>query len=300
MSAAPVAVPKNSTTVRFNLGALAEWLAPKLVLDRAFHAWCTPPRPRRPRPPREGRPFELDTPVGTMKAWEWGMRDDAEIVLLVHGWGSSSVAMERLVRPLTESGRQVVAIDLPAHGLSEGETTNVVELTRAIEAAMWRLRPSAVIAHSLGATATALALRHGPKIDRAVLLAPGEDLTYFAHAFTERAGLSQGLAVGLLSRIEQRVGLAPDTLSLRHHAPPEGTRVLVVHDPADPEVPWAHAQRLATVWGPRMQLLAAPGAGHHGMPRNTAVAGAAVGFALDGRARGEPMLALSTSPASPA
>ena len=292
MSASPVAVPKNSTTVRFTLGSLAEWLAPKVVLDRAFHAWCTPPRPRRPRAPKEGRPFELETPAGTMKAWEWGMRDDGEIVLLVHGWGSSSVWMEKLVGPLTESGRQVVAIDLPAHGLSEGETTNVLEMTRAIEAAMWRLRPSAVIAHSLGATATALALQHGPKIDRAVLLAPGEDMTYFAHAFTERAGLSQGVAVGLLSRIEQRVGIAPDTLSLRHHAPPQGTSVLVVHDPADTEVPWSHAQRLASVWGPRMKLLAAPGAGHHGMPRNPAVSAAAIAFVLDGKARGEPILAL--------
>ncbi len=293
MSEAPVAVPKNSTTVRFSIGTLAEWLAPKAVLDRAFQAWCTPPRPRRPRPPKDGRPFELESPVGTMKAWEWGMRDDADLVLLVHGWGSSAVSMEKLARPLAEAGRQVIAVDLPAHGLSEGETTNVVEMTRAVEAALWRFRPTAVIAHSLGATATALALQLGPKLARAVLLAPGEDMTYFAHAFTARAGLSQGIAVGLLSRIEQRVGIAPDALSLRHHAPPVGTEVLVVHDPADPEVPWSHAQRLASNWGERMKLVAAPGAGHHGMPRVQSIVSAAVDFALDGTTRGAPILALT-------
>src|SRR5437762_3459467 len=101
MTTATVADPKNSTTVRFKkqpaevgpgvLQGLMESLAPQWVADRAFEAWCTPPRPRRPRPPLDARAFELDTPLGTLKAWEWGMRDDAETVLLVHGWGASAV-----------------------------------------------------------------------------------------------------------------------------------------------------------------------------------------------------------------
>jgi pimeloyl-ACP methyl ester carboxylesterase len=271
---------------------LMEWLAPKAVADRAFEAWCTPPRPRRPRPPKDARTFELETPVGDLRAYEWGMRDDAEIVLLVHGWGGSAVTMEKLARPLAEGGRTVVAIDLPAHGLSPGTTTNAVEMTRAVEAAMWRLRPSAVIAHSLGATATALALARSPKPERMVLLAPGEDMTYFAHAFAKRAGLSQGIALALLTRIQERVGVSPDSLSLRHHPPPKQTSTLVVHDPADDEVPWAHAQRLVASW-PLVQLLAAPGEGHYGMPRKERVIAASVDWVLDGKARGEPLLALS-------
>jgi pimeloyl-ACP methyl ester carboxylesterase len=199
--------------------------------------------------------------------------------------------MEKLARPLAEGGRQVVAVDLPAHGLSPGTTTNAVEMTRAVESALWRFRPSAVVAHSLGATATALALQRSPKVDRVVLLAPGEDMTYFAHAFAARVGLSAEVAVGLLERIEQRVGIRPEELSLRNHAPPAGTSVLVVHDPADDEVPWAHAQRLLASW-PSMQLLAAPGAGHHLMPRGERVIEAAVDWVLDGKTRGAPILTL--------
>jgi len=289
MTAVTSIAPKNSTTVRFRF---LEWLAPKALADRVFEAWCTPPRPRRPRAPREGREFELETPLGALKAWEWGMRDDGETVLLVHGWGSSAVTMEKLAKPLAEAGRQVIAIDLPAHGQSPGTTTNVVEMTRAVEAALWRFRPSAVIAHSLGATATALALARGPRVDRAVLLAPGEDMTYFAHAFAARAGMSQGMGIALLTRIEARVGVTPDSLSLRHHAPPSGTKVLLVHDPADTEVPWAHAQRLNEKW-PEARLLAAPGAGHHGMPRVASIIDVATRFALEGRAEGTPILALT-------
>lgn len=280
MTAMTAASPQNSTTVRFNIKGLAEWLAPRFVLDRAFDAFLRPPRPRRPRAPRDGRPFEIDTPVGTMKAWEWGLRDDAETVLLVHGWGGSAVSMERLAAPLAEGGRQVVAIDLPAHGLSEGDSTNLVELTRAVESALWRLRPSAVIAHSFGASATALALARSPHVERVVLLAPGEDVSSFAHTFAERAGLSQGIAVGLLSRLEQRLGIHPDTLRLRHHAPPAGTNVLVVHDPADTEVPLSHAQTLREAWDPGVRFFEAPGAGHHGLPRAAQVIRAAVDFTL--------------------
>src|SRR5688572_26684133 len=95
--------PKNSTTVRFSFRRAAEWLAPRTVLERAYQAWCTPPKNRRPRAPRDGRAFELDTTQGTLQAWEWGVRDDGETVLLVHGWGSSSAAMEKLAAPLAEA-----------------------------------------------------------------------------------------------------------------------------------------------------------------------------------------------------
>jgi pimeloyl-ACP methyl ester carboxylesterase len=295
MTSTLASASNNRTTVRFNTAALhglLERLLPKLVLDRAFEAWCTPPRPRRPRAPKEGRPFELDTPLGPLKAWEWGMRDDAESVLLVHGWGASAVTMEKLARPLADAGRQVVAIDLPAHGLNPPGTTHLIELALAIESVLWRLRPSAVVAHSLGASATALALERSPKVPRVVLLAPGEDVAYFAHAFAARAGLSQAVALGILSRIEQRVGVAPAALSLRHHPPPAATEVLVVHDPADSEVPWSHAEELMKAW-PRAQLLASPGVGHHLMPRVESVIAAATAFVLEGKTQGRPIFALT-------
>jgi pimeloyl-ACP methyl ester carboxylesterase len=164
-------------------------------------------------------------------------------------------------------------------------------MANVIESALWRFRPRAIIGHSFGAIAAALALRNGPAVERLVLLAPGEDLTYFAHAFTERAGLSQGVAIGLLSRIEEYAGASATSLSLRNHPPPPPTQVLLVHDPADNEVPWSHARTLAARW-PNTQLLAAPGAGHQGLPRSAAVIDAATRFVLDGTTVGAPIRVL--------
>jgi pimeloyl-ACP methyl ester carboxylesterase len=281
--------PRNSTIVRFSWTRAVEWLAPKATLDRAFEAFLTPPRPRRPRAPKDGRAFDLNG----LEAWEWGEGDS---VLLVHGWGSRAAWMERLVPPLVAGGRHVVAFDLPAHGSSPGTTTNVVEMANAIESALWRFRAKAIIAHSFGGIAAALSLRNGPPVERLVLLAAGEDLTYFAHAFTERAGLSQGVAIGLLQRIEQVAGASATSLSLRHHPPPPSTQVLVVHDPADDEVPWSHAQTLAARW-PNTQLLAAPGAGHQGLPRSAAVIDATTRFVLDGAMVGSPIRVLGDAAA---
>lgn len=288
MSNARSSDPKNSTTVRFSWTRAVEWLAPKATLDRAFEAWLTPPRPRTPRAPKDGRAFELDG----MKAWEWG---EGDTVLLVHGWGSRAAWMERLVPPLLEGRRHVVAFDLPAHGSSPGTKTNVVLMANTIESALWRFRPKAIIGHSFGGIAATLALRNAPPVERLVLLASGEDLTYFAHAFTERAGLSQGVAIGLLSRIEEYAGASATSLSLRNHPPPPSTQVLLVHDPADNEVPWTHAQTLAARW-PNAQLLAAPGAGHQGLPRSAAVIDAATRFVLDGTNVGAPIRVLGEAP----
>ena len=250
-------LPKKSTTVRFNVLAAMNLLAPHMTLERVFEKWCTPPRPRNTRVPKGGRPFKMETPTHALQAWEWEGRSEMPTVLLVHGWGGTSVAMEHLARALSEAGATVVAIDLPAHGQSAGTTTNLLEITNAVEAALWRFRPTAVIAHSLGATATALALSRGPHVDRVVLMAPGEEMSYFAHAFARGAGLSPEFAERLLARIESHIGVAPETLSLRNHPPPPSTKVLIVHDPADTDVPWTHVERLLHHW-PRTTL------GHEG------------------------------------
>ena len=93
-------------------------------------------------------------------------------VLLVHGWEGRGMNLGMFIAPLTAAGYQVIALDGPAHGESPGEQTNPVDFAHGLHNVGKELGPLAgVIAHSMGAASTALALRQGLVAERVVLIA---------------------------------------------------------------------------------------------------------------------------------
>src|SRR6478672_7473873 len=88
-------------------------------------------------------------------------------VLLVHGWEGRGMNLGMFIAPLNAAGYQVIALDGPAHGKSPGEQTNPVDFAHGLLGAGQELGPLAgVIAHSMGAASTALALRQGLDAER--------------------------------------------------------------------------------------------------------------------------------------
>jgi pimeloyl-ACP methyl ester carboxylesterase len=137
----------------------------------------------------------------------------------------------------------------------------------------------AVIAHSLGAAATIIALAEGLGAERAVLIAPPADLPRYAQQFARTLGLSPRSEAGLLARLDVALGgrAAFDLLRL---ARLQTARTLVLHDPDDREVPFADGRALAEAWpGARLEALA--GAGHTRALRHPEVIARAVGFVAD-------------------
>jgi len=285
---------ENSTTVRalMSLGlGLAERLAPGWVEAQAFEAWGKPRRPKRPVSPRVdgARAFHLDLGDGWVAAWEWNEAGPQGTALLVHGWSGTATHLGRYVAPLVAEGFHVVAVDLPAHGQSPGSFATVVSLARAVAALGRRLRPRVAVAHSLGATATTLALTQGLRLERVVLLAPPVELPpYFTH-FATQVGLSPSMQARVLAGIERRVGVSLEQLELCRHAPQLGeTQALIVHDRDDAVVPHASGEALARAW-PGAQLLETSGLGHDGVRRDASVVETGVAFLTGARLlRGEP------------
>src|SRR5207253_222788 len=64
----------------------------------------------------------------------------------------------------------------------------------------------AVIAHSLGAAASVIALAEGLGADRAVLIAPPADLPRYAREYARAVGLSARSTFDLLARLDVALG----------------------------------------------------------------------------------------------
>src|SRR5437870_5370277 len=158
----------KSTTGRIvNAGMrLLDSAAPAAAQRLAF-AWFGRPRRRVGRPAIGAHRFRLTGDGPELGVWDWG---DGPTVLLVHGWNGNAAQLAGLVPPLLRAGYYVAAPDLPAHGASAGTHTNVRAMADALLRLGRRVGPvHAVIAHSLGAAASVIALAEGLGARRAVL-----------------------------------------------------------------------------------------------------------------------------------
>jgi pimeloyl-ACP methyl ester carboxylesterase len=282
--------PKNRTNVRSDtlpvsaafvrpVTRVLSAVAPEWTERKAYDVYVTPRRPRHPRAPvvpgHVAHRFAVPWRTGHLAAWDWG---EGPTILLVHGWGGSAAHMEGFIAPLLQAGFHVAAFDQPAHGLSSGERTNVLEFREAIMALDRRVGPVyGVIAHSLGATASLLALDRGMRAHQAVLLAPPVDVVSFLAPFAARIGLPAPRVRGIGERIEAflRADLGDETAE--QVAARMTISALVVHDVADRMVPVAHGHALASAW-PRAIFQPVSGLGHGKLVRDPAVIGRACRF----------------------
>ena len=281
---------------------LLERSAPYLGSRLAVELWCTPPvlesSLRMPPGVPPGRPIEAYWDGHRVAGEEWGAGPP---IYLVHGWGGQRPHLAMFVKPLTEAGYRVVAFDLPSHNesdpgaLAPGRTT-AIECANAIAAVIETHGSAhAVVAHSLGANATALAAAAGAHVGRLVLFAPMGDFPLYLDLFAARHGFGRRIRAGLHRRLEKRIAMPLQETNMtrigrRANYPP----LLLIHDPDDPDSPYAASERLARSWqGAR--LLATRGLGrlaHYRILRHRPAIRAGLEFighrAADASATGQP------------
>src|SRR5262249_47169940 len=218
--------------------------------------------------------FRVDSGVERLAAWDIG---EGPTVLLVHGWNGHAGQMRAFVGPLVAAGFHVVSFDHPGHGASAGERAALPILRDAVRAVTRPARPvPGIIAPSLGPAPAALALARDVHAERAVMIAPPLEVTHFVRQFSASLGLPERLVPGVIARLRDEVGDL-DAMDGRRVAPTLKASLLVVHDPDDREVPFAHGQAVAGA-APDARLLAVPGLGHRGPLRDPEVVEAAVSF----------------------
>lgn len=114
----------------------------------------------------------LDTPAGRLAYAQAG--SSGPVHLLVHGFAGDRTAWANLASGLARSGKRVAMPDLPGHGATAIEATDVDGLAAAVTALAESLPgPLVLVGHSLGAAAAVHAARRlGDRVARLVLLTP--------------------------------------------------------------------------------------------------------------------------------
>jgi pimeloyl-ACP methyl ester carboxylesterase len=286
MQTQPEPLTLKATRLAFSsLGAVL----PEPMAALAERLYFSPRRHRMPARERavlaDGQRFTVETSAGPLAAWRFEPlfpweNSDKGVVLLAHGWEGRASQLGAFIDPLLERGFTVIGADAPAHGRSPGEAMDLptyAHCLREVADAVGGVR--AVVAHSFGGAATALALEDGLAADAAVLVAPPCSLERFAQVFARTLGLTPATEAIFRARLDERFG--PEWWIKygldRREARIEDTAALIIHDEDDREIPVGEGAAFARSW-PGAELVVTSGLGHRRILRDEQVVARTVDF----------------------
>jgi pimeloyl-ACP methyl ester carboxylesterase len=243
-------------------------LKDQAIVKKAYQAFFSPSqyevKPRDREIIAQGKNYRLPFDGGELVVTTWG---DGPAVLLMHGWGGARAQMTGFVNPLLAAGYRVVAFDQPAHGESDGTTTNILEIAPTMDLIAKQEGPyEAVIAHSFGTLVTSYALvnRDFPSPSRLIYLGAFNQLLDSLPRFQVLSGLPDPVMGGLRGMIYANFGKdVLDAIWNEKMMQYIDIPTLMFHDKADKVTPIADSRVIARAWK-SARLIETDGLGHRG------------------------------------
>ena len=239
--------------------------APGLAGELAYRRFCTPVLSERRSADhrllaerarfhlRRAAWQRLPTPVGAVQAYvfEPDQSPARGTVIVVHGWTSEASFMTAIAEPIRRAGWRVVLFDCPAHGLSAGRRTHLVDCARATLAVADAFAPvHAFVTHSFGSLVALLVAEGGAPmparvaVDRFVLIAAPNRMREVTAAFGRNIGLG-GHAQRVYEHQLERIGHRPlDGFQSATMLRATGRPALIIHATDDHEVPFRNAMEI--------------------------------------------------------
>jgi len=245
-------------------------MAPNWAAKNAVSKFLTPQRLEIKKWEEEaeklGVRFNLSAQVSAIR-WSPDLALDEKTsegrqILLVHGWESRATQMYGLVSGLVKQGYTVTAMDMPGHGHSTGKTSNAYLFAQTVRLAQQKLGHfHAIIGHSMGAGASAIAVGKGVKTDKLVLISGPSSIENVLRHFSSFVGLNKTTTNKFIAFIGQYVGVPAHELDSATLLEDSDIPTLLIHDESDIEVPISESKRLESVLN-RSELFVTKGLGH--------------------------------------
>ena len=205
----------------------------------------------------DGKAIELRT---GLHAKSWG--ETGPLVLALHGWRGRSTQFRPLAALLLERGLRTVALELPGHGISTGDSATprlIGELLIEIERIVGPVH--AAIGHSFGGAALGAGLVYGFRPRRMVILSSPTRVSRIPLWLARAAGLPPRAMAEFQKILDHDAGRPYADLDLVAAAPSAGVPGLLIHDIEDAVIPYSEAEALKNAW-PDLQFMSTRGKGH--------------------------------------
>ena len=208
-----------------------------------------------------GHNFQIKVRDRTIQCWRWGQ---GPAVILAHGWNGRGIQFQTLIDSLIKSNFSVITYDAPAHGDSQGKTTNYFDFTDTIRT-LWQSCKNedivAVIGHSLGAAALINFISKEKFTNNVVLFAPPLKIRELLFQTFDQHGVPKIVYQNLIQKLEPVYGY-----DLFKDNPTELIKsikndILIIHDKDDKAAPIADSEHVAELYD-NINLYTTSGLGH--------------------------------------
>ncbi|MGC4039050.1 MAG: alpha/beta fold hydrolase [Chitinophagaceae bacterium] len=256
----------------------------KMAARKALTVFNTPYKRNNTKPSGRfltGEPLHFDFNGISICGFRWneGAKRKA---LVIHGHVSSVLNFEPYIDGLVKKGHEVLAFDAPAHGMSGGETINVVEFSDFILHIHEKFGPvQSYVGHSFGGLAIALAMekiQHDESF-RIALIAPATESISAIDRYFRMIHLTDEKVKHYFEEQIQEIGGHPSAwYSVARAMQHIKAKVLWVHDQDDPVTPFSDALNVKKQNYPNVQFVVTSGLGHAQIYRDKSVCKAIIDF----------------------
>jgi pimeloyl-ACP methyl ester carboxylesterase len=204
-------------------------------------------------------------------------RKSRPTILLVHGWNSFAASYYHFVKLLLIQKYNVLTLDLPAHGNSGGDETDIEEVVTALLYLQEKYGTfQSVIAHSFGGVAASYALSKGLKTNSLILLNVPSDFKTLVDVYSKEYNVNGQARHFLNINIENHFPILKEKI-WRHFstvpnlvAKDSTLPILIIHDRNDDMIGPEHGVILHRNL-PNSMFIKSSGQGHNGILRDKAV-----------------------------
>lgn len=267
--------------VRERLPVSDEAEAAEIAGAHAFRLFCSPSLSSRRAPDhdtlverarhhiRNAKSLRIPTSVGSIATYVVEPDGPAHATaLLVHGWTGEAAFMGAFADYLRRRGFRAILMDMPAHGLSEGDETSLFDCARAVLEVAEAFAPVRfAVGHSIGAMALLTAgegrrpLPRSYPFESYVLVGMPDAFSEVTDDFAREMSLPADCQRAFERRLERLAERSLSDFTGSALLAATGRPALLLHCRDDVEVPFAAAESIsAAVPGARLQAF--DGLGH--------------------------------------
>ena len=184
----------------------------------------------------------------TFQTYIW--RGNDEIILLVHGWESNSSRWKKLLPHLFKTGKTIIAIDAPAHGLSSGKEFNAPSYATYINELTKKYNPTILIGHSIGGAAITYYLHKfgNEKVEKVIMLGSPSDFKIISNSFVSLLSLNNRIKNRLEKFYHEKFDILIDDFKGHNFAKNFTQKAFIAHDINDTVVLVEEGRKFASTW----------------------------------------------------
>jgi pimeloyl-ACP methyl ester carboxylesterase len=212
--------------------------------------------------PRKGKLKEEELPKtlqsATLETFEYNnekfqtyiWKGNSEVIFLIHGWESNASRWKKLLAHLKPLGKTIIAIDGPAHGLSEGTEFNAPKFAEYITIVAQKYQPKTIIGHSVGGTAISFYLNKykDNTIEKVILLGSPSDFKIFSDNFVKLLSLNNRIKNSLENHYFEKFNININDFAAHKFAQNFTQKALIAHDSEDKVVLVDEGRKYANNW----------------------------------------------------